>query len=45
MDHSIRRVDSASPQLLVRAELMLGTLTVGLIVWAIAWIWIWIWAS
>jgi hypothetical protein len=42
MNHAIRRVDSTSPRLLVRAEMALGTLGMGLIVWAIAWLWIWV---
>jgi hypothetical protein len=40
MNHAIRRVRSAIPYLLIRADLMLRTLVVGLILWAIAWLWI-----
>jgi hypothetical protein len=41
MNHSMNRVNSPAPRLLVRAELILGSLSVGLAAWAIAWIWIW----
>jgi hypothetical protein len=41
MEHEISRGGTALPQWLVRAQMALRTLTVGLIVWAIAWIWIW----